>query len=289
MALMLDLIMKIGIMLFMVGSLGGVGLRVTPRDVLLPLKHTRFLVISFVTSWVVCPMVGVLVLRLVSLDQPYAAGLTLLSLAPCAPFAPAVVRIAKGDGSYLAAFMVLSAVTTVMFMPVGVPLLLGVSVNPWNIARPLMIFVLLPLAIGMTVSARGPHVSAWIRPRLEKLTAAAALAMFVPIIQLFGPGIVDAIGSHAIAAQILYLVAITSVTHALGAALSPGQQTVVTLGIATRNLGAALAPISAVAKDQRGVVMIAIGAIATLLWSAVIARYLAGRVAPRPEAPGLGV
>ena len=35
-----DLIMKIGIMLFMVGSLGGVGLRVSPCEVLRPLKHT---------------------------------------------------------------------------------------------------------------------------------------------------------------------------------------------------------------------------------------------------------
>src|SRR4051812_41809991 len=117
--------MKIGIMLFMVGSLGGVGLRVTPRDLLRPLKHTRFLIISMVTSWVVCPLIAVLVLKFVPLAQPYAAGLMLLSLAPCAPFAPAMVRIARGDASYLAAFMVLSAVTTVIFMPVGVPLLLG--------------------------------------------------------------------------------------------------------------------------------------------------------------------
>jgi len=35
-----DLIMKIGIMLFMVGSLGGVGLRVSPCEVLRPLEHT---------------------------------------------------------------------------------------------------------------------------------------------------------------------------------------------------------------------------------------------------------
>jgi BASS family bile acid:Na+ symporter len=287
---MLDLIMRIGIMLFMVGSLGGVGLRVTPSDLLRPLQHTTFLIISLVTSWVVCPLVAVLVLKFVPIAQPYAAGLMLLSLAPCAPFAPAMVRIARGDGSYLAAFMVLSAITTVVFMPIGVPLLLdGVRVSPWNIARPLLLFVLLPLLAGMTISGTHPHAAAWMRPRVETLTTVAALAMFVPIVHLFGPGILNAIGTHAIAAQILFLVIVTSVTHALGAALHRDQQSVVTLGISTRNLGAALAPISAVAADERGVVMIALGAVATLLWSAVLARYLGGRVTSQADAPAVRV
>jgi BASS family bile acid:Na+ symporter len=286
---MLDLVMRIGILLFMVGSLGGVGLRVTPRDVLQPLKDSRFLVISLVSCWVICPLVAVLLLKVISLDQPYAAGLLLLSLAPCAPFAPAMVRIARGDGSYLAAFMVFSAITTVVFMPLGVPLLLdGAQVDPWRIARPLLLFVLAPLLAGLAVSAARPDAAAWLRPKLEKVTAAAALAMFVPILRLFGPGIINAIGSHAIAAQALYLILTTGITHALGATLRHNQRSVVTLGICTRNLGAALAPIAAVATDERGVVMIAIGAISTLCWSALIARRL-GRAAAQPAEPGLGV
>ena len=286
---MLDLVMRFGILLFMVGSLGGVGLRVMPRDVLRPLKHTRFLVVSLVTCWILCPLVAVLILKVIPLAQPYAAGLLLLSLAPCAPFAPAMVRIARGDGSYLAAFMVLSAITTVILMPIGVPLLLdGVQVDPWRIARPLLMYVLIPLLVGLTISATRPRAAAWLRPKLEKVTAAAALAMFVPIVHLFGPGIIEAIGSHAIAAQAIYLIVTTGITHALGSALRDDQRSVLTLGICTRNLGAALAPISAVAADERGVVMIAIGAISTLFWSAIIARRL-GRVVAQPAAPGLEV
>src|SRR3954466_6892800 len=102
---MLDIIMQTGVLLFMVGSLAGVGLRVAPREAFVPLGHLRFLLVSLVSSWVICPLAAVLVLRVTPLAQPYAAGLLLLSLAPCAPFAPAMVRIAKGDESYLAAFM----------------------------------------------------------------------------------------------------------------------------------------------------------------------------------------
>jgi len=282
---MLDGVMRIGILLFMIGSLGGVGLRVIPRDLVRPLIHTRFLVVSLVTCWIFCPLVAVLILKFIPLARPYAAGLLLLSLAPCAPFAPAMVRIARGDGSYLAAFMVLSAVTTVICMPIGVPLLLGgVQVNPWNVARPLLLFVLVPLLVGLAVSALRPDAAAWLRPKLEKVTTTAALAVFVPIVHLFGPGIISAIGSRAIAAQVLYLLVTTGMTHALGAALPDHQRSVITLGICTRNLGAALAPISAVASDERGVVMIAIGALSTLFWSTIIARRL-GRVSHQPAAP----
>lgn len=269
--------MRIGVLLFMIGSLAGVGLRVTPRAAFLPLKDVRFLLVSIVSSWVICPLVAMLVLQIVPIAQPYAAGLLLLSLAPCAPFAPAVVRIAKGDESYLPAFMVLTALATVVCMPAGVPLLLGVSVSPWRIARPLLLFVLIPLLVGMAINTRRPGAAAWLRPKVEKVTAVAALAMFVPIVHLFGPGIIDAIGTRAIAAQLIFLFVITGLTHLLGLALQDRQRSVVTLGIATRNLGAALAPISAVADDERGVVMIAIGAVATLIWSAVLARWLGQR------------
>lgn len=266
--------MQIGVLLFMIGSLAGVGLRVTPSEAFLPLKDVRFLLVSIVSSWVVCPLVAVLVLRILPIAQPYAAGLLLLSLAPCAPFAPAMVRIAKGDESYLAAFMVLSAVGTVVFMPIGVPLLLGLQVSPWRIARPLLLFVLIPLLAGMAINTRDPRAAAWLRPKLEKLTAVASLAMFVPIVHLFGPGIIEAIGTRAIAAQVIFLFVVTGLTYLLGLSLRESQRSVVTLGIATRNLGAALAPIAAVAADERGVVMIAIGALTTLIWSAVLARRL---------------
>lgn len=278
---MLHALMQIGVLLFMIGSLAGVGLRVVPRDVIRPLQHGRFLAICLVTCWLVCPVVAMVTLWVVPLAQPYAAGLLLLSLAPCAPFAPAMVRTARGDTSYLAAFMVFSTVTTVIFMPVGVPLLLGVSISPWRIARPLLSFVLVPLVIGMTVSELYPRAAAWLRPKVERVTAASALVMFVPIVVLYGRGVVSAVGERAILAQVMFLLAITIVTHVLGSPLRGDQRSVVTLGICTRNLGAALAPISAVAEDDRGVVMIAIGAIATLVWSAIVARRLA-RGGPSP-------
>jgi bile acid:Na+ symporter, BASS family len=274
----LDLLMRVSVLLFMIGSLAGIGLRVSAGDALGPLSEWRFLAVSLVTSWLICPLVAVGVLHYVPLAPPYAAGLILLSLAPCAPFAPAVVRVGGGDPSALAAFMVFSAVTTVLFMPVGVSLLIeGAAISPWRIARPLLLFVLVPLACGMGIRYLRPSMAERLQRPLEMLTAAAGLLLLVIIVLRYGAGILDAYGSHAVLAQVVFLLIVTPVTHGLGRMLRPAQQTVVTLGIATRNLGAALAPISAVAADERGVVMIAIGGVATLLWSLFVARRLARR------------
>jgi len=272
---MLDLLMRVGVVLFMLGSLGGAGLGVTIRDAIAPLRQPRFLLVSFVTSWVVCPLAALIVLRLVPLAEPYAAGLVLLALAPCAPFAPAMVKTAKGDASALAAFMVFSAVTTVMFMPIGISLMLGeVDISVWQIAQPLLLYVLAPLTIGMAVRYAIPAIAERLRRGLEVVTAGAGLLLLVVLGLLYGPGFVDALGSRAVIAQAIFLLVITTVTYLIGALLHREQQTVVTLGIATRNLGAALAAIGAVA-DERGVVMIAIAGVTTILWSAAVARYLA--------------
>jgi BASS family bile acid:Na+ symporter len=272
---MLDLLMRVGVVLFMLGSLGGAGLGVTIRDAIAPLRQPRFLLVSFVTSWVVCPLAALIVLRLVPLAEPYAAGLVLLALAPCAPFAPAMVKTAKGDASALAAFMVFSAVTTVMFMPIGISLMLGeVDISVWQIAQPLLLYVLAPLTIGMAVRYAIPAIAERLRTGLEVVTAGAGLLLLVVLGLLYGPGFVDALGTRAVIAQAIFLLVITTATYLIGALLHREQQTVVTLGIATRNVGAALAAIGAVA-DERGVVMIAIAGVTTILWSAAVARYLA--------------
>jgi BASS family bile acid:Na+ symporter len=272
----LDLSLRLSVMVFMLGSLGGVGLGLVPRDAMAPLGHTRFIVRSMAASWFVAPAAAWLLVQVVPLERPYAVGLLLLALAPCAPFAPATVQIAGGSSAYLAAFMLLSAVSTVILMPLGVPLLVpGLSVAAAAIARPLVLFVLLPLFLGMFVRAVRPQAAERTTRPVALVTNAAGLLLLVLIVVIHGRGVIDAIGSYAIAVQLVFLVAITAAAHALGAGLADEQRSVLTLGVGTRNLGAALAPLMAFDSDPRAVVMIALGAPLTIAISTLTARWLA--------------
>ncbi|MCK7490681.1 MAG: hypothetical protein MZW92_02035 [Comamonadaceae bacterium] len=54
---------------------------------------------------------------MIPLEAPYAMGLILIGLAPCAPFLPMMVDRARGDMGYTASFMLLAAVGMVVTMP----------------------------------------------------------------------------------------------------------------------------------------------------------------------------
>jgi BASS family bile acid:Na+ symporter len=268
------------VVVFMVGSFAGMGLGLAPRDALVPLRHARFVALTLTVSWVVCPALAYLVLQVIPIERPYATGLLLLALAPCAPFAPKMVQTARGDPAYLAAFTVLSAIVTVVVMPVAVPILVpGLAADPLTIARPLILFVLVPLLVGTIVKGIYGRAAERLRSPVAVLTNVIGGVLMVAIAILFGRAVYDAIGSNAIVTQVVFLVAVALAAHVLGVGLSDEQRSVLTIGVCTRNLGAALAPLAAVDGDPRAIVMIAIGAPVTVAVSALVARWLGRRAA----------
>jgi BASS family bile acid:Na+ symporter len=182
----------------------------------------------------------------------------------------------------MAAFIVLTAAGTVVIMPLAVPLILPGAVDPWAIARPLLLLVLLPLLAGSALRGVGPRAADRAVGPVAAVTRAATAGLMVLVLVMHGPGILDAVGSGAIAAQLLFIAAITVGADWLGAILPSGQRSVLTIGISTRNLGAALAPLAAIDPDPRAIVMIAIAVPVTLIASAAAARVLARRAAAAP-------
>jgi BASS family bile acid:Na+ symporter len=278
----LALALQACVALFTAGSLAGAGLAVSVRDALTALAHGRFVAIALLASWLVCPAAALLVVHTLPLERAYANGLLVLALAPCAPFAPALVRAARGDAAHLAAFVILSAVGTVVVMPVVLPWMIGgAPVDPVAIARPLLVLVLLPLAAGLALRELRPRAAARAAIVAGALTRAMTGALVVLVAVLYGRGVLDAIGSYAIAAQIAFAAVVALAVHGLGRGLSDDERSVLTIGLSTRNLGAALAPLAAIDVDPRATVMVAI-AIPVTLAGASLAAYAITR---RPRGP----
>jgi BASS family bile acid:Na+ symporter len=262
---------------FTAGSLLALGLDTPVREALAPLAQRRFVLVTLAAGWLVCPGVAWLLLAIVPLDGPYATGLLVLSLAPAAPFVPAMARIARADPGHTAAFMLLGTIATVAIMPVALPALAGGGAPPQRIARPLVLFVLLPLVAGLLIRRNHDSFAARILRPVTLVTNTAGAVLLATIVPLYGGGIVSAVGSYAIATQIVFVAAVTGAAYAGGAVLPPGARRVLTLGMCSRNLGAALAPLALIESDPRAMVMIAIAAPVTLAGSIVTARWLALR------------
>jgi BASS family bile acid:Na+ symporter len=276
----LETAFQTGVIVFVVASLGLAGLAVTVRSVIAPLRQMRFVVLTLGLGWVVCPGAAYGLIQLMPVASPYETGLLLLSLAPGAPFAPALARAARADAAYTAAFIALTSVATVILMPLGLAILIPErATDPAVIARPLLLLVCLPLVSGVLIRDRLPALAGRLTPLLEGATRLSGVVLLVLMVVLYGRGVLDTFGSFAVLTLLMFLVVITVVTDAAGSALPYSQRSALTIGMSTRNLGAALAPAAVIDPDPRVIVMIVIAAPATLAVGIAAARFLARRAA----------
>src|SRR5512143_3397793 len=103
----LQKIQAITIVIFMVGNLLEVGLRLKVPEAVAALRNVRFLVTSLLWCFVLGPALAVLLTKLIPLAAPYAIGLVLLGMAPCSPAIPVMMRKSGGSLAYMSAFMLL--------------------------------------------------------------------------------------------------------------------------------------------------------------------------------------
>ena len=275
----LDALLKISLVIFMAGNLLDMGLRLKLGTALVGLRNMRFVSFSLLWCFVLGPAVAWGITQVIPLEPPYAMGLILIGLAPCAPFLPAMVDRARGDLGYTASFMLLASVGMVAYMPLAVPLLVqGLSVSAWVVAKPLLAVVLVPLVIGMVTLRRAPGFAARAQPVVKKITGLVTIIMLVLCLVVYGEAFIGSAGSYATLAQVIFYCAVTAGSYMLAFGLPQNRRSVLALGVCTRNLGAAFAPLFAVAGiDERAIVMVALGVPLQTIAAVVAARVFGSR------------
>jgi bile acid:Na+ symporter, BASS family len=274
---MLLIPLKITIFIFMVGNLLDLGLRLNLKAALQGLKDVRFVTLSLLWMFVLCPAFAYGLTLVMPLTPAYAMGLILLALAPCAPLLPMMADKAHGDLNYAATFILLASVGTVIYMPIMVPVMVkGLTVSAWAVAKPLLFLVVIPLVIGVVFQNLWEATASRIQPFVKKITGIDTLLMLILIVLIYGKGFIGSVGSYAIGTQVIFFTVITAASYAFGFGMPRNQKSVVSLGICTRNCGSALAPLF-VAKgvEQEAIVMVTLG-IPMMVGFAVIAAKIFG-------------
>jgi bile acid:Na+ symporter, BASS family len=275
----LQRLLGVSLVIFMVGNLLEMGLKLDLRQAGGAVRDGRFLALSVLWAFVLCPALALLLTKLIPMGEPYALGLLFLGMAPCAPFLPAVSQRARGDLAYVAAFMLLAVAGTVIFMPLAVPLLVnGFTTDAWTIVRPLLYFVLAPLSVGAAVRRGSARFAEMAHPIVRRATVVDTLIMVLGLFVVYGRDFLDALGSYAIAAQILHGTVVPAAAYGLGFGLPPSRRSVLALGVCSRNVGAALAPLLAAGDtDRRTIAMCALAVPVTVISAFVWARVFARR------------
>jgi bile acid:Na+ symporter, BASS family len=271
----------------MVGNLLELGLRLDLKKAMAGLRDVRFVTLSLLWAFVLCPALAYLLGVVLPMTEPYAMGLLLLGLAPCAPLLPMMTEKAHGDMNYAASFMLLASAGTLIYMPLAVPLLVkGMTVSAWTVAKPMLLLVMIPLVVGMAIQVRRPAIASPLQPYVKKGTTVDTLLMLLLVVVIYGKGFVGAIGTWAILAQVLFFTLTIVASYALAFGVPPRRKSVLTLGLSTRNCGAALAPLF-VAPDvaPEATVMVSLGIPMMALFSVVAAHIFAARVGRADSAP----
>ena len=145
---------NLSVFVFVIGSMASMGLSLKVPQIVAPLKDTKLIILALVANFVLVPVLAMLITWVIPLDDSLRIGLILLATAAGAPFLPKLAQAAKGSTAFSVGLMVLLMLVTIIYLPLVLPLLLGnVEVNPWDIARSLIVLMLIPLAIGLFVNA----------------------------------------------------------------------------------------------------------------------------------------
>lgn len=263
-------------LVFFITSMAGIGLGLTARQLAAPLKDVRLVGTALFANFIVSPVLAWLIARLLRLDEPFAIGLVLLGLAGGAPFMPKIAGVAKGDPARAVGLMVLLMAVTTVVLPVALPLLIaGVQVDAWEIARFLVLLLLLPLASGLLFKARREAAAARLRPLLERVSTVALLLTLALIATLHYQGVLRMFGSGAILAALLFALLSSLAGWSLGG-LDSSRRTALGLATGLRNLPAALVVSVQNFKDPKVPLMVLATSLAGLLLLVPAARH-AGR------------
>jgi predicted Na+-dependent transporter len=276
---------KIAGVLFVVTSMLAMGLSLTVPMIIQPLKNVKLVVLALLANFVLVPLLAYLILLIIPLEQSLRIGLALLATAAGAPFLPKLVQGAKGNVAFGVGLMVLLMVVTIIYMPLVLPLLLtGVSVNPWDIAKSLIVLMLVPLGIGLLIKSHSPDTAAEYQPVMSKASSLSLLVLLVVGLGLNISNIIDLMGTGGLLALLLFIVGSLVIGLALGGR-EPGVRSVMGLGTAQRNVSAAMV---VAAQNFSGTTTLPFVLIAALLGLVILlptAKRMGARVAPAASAP----
>jgi predicted Na+-dependent transporter len=252
-------------LLFIVTSMLAMGMGLTMAQILQPLKNVRLVILALLANFVLVPLLAYAINRIIPLDQSLQIGLVVLSTAAGAPFLPKLVQGAKGNIAFGVGLMALLMVVTIFYMPFVLPLLLpGVEVNPWDIAKSLIVLMLIPLAIGLLFKSHSPDSAEHWQPVMNKISSLSILILLVVGLGLNLSNIIDLIGSLGMVALLVFIAGSLLIGMLLGGR-DPSIRSVMGLGTAQRNVAAAILVSVQNFSDSNTVSFVLVAAVLLLL------------------------
>jgi len=259
---------------FVVSTMLTAGMSQPLGAVVAPLKKPLPIVLALLVNFALAPVLAIVLTRIVPLQPAHATGILMLGAAAGAPFLPKLAEISLGSIAYSVALMVLLIGGSIIFMPLALPLMIpGLSADPWAIAKPLLVVMVIPLAIGFALALSNAPWLARLQSIMRTVSNLTMMLLVVLMIGLHFRTLLSTLGSFAIGTYLLYLLIIVGVGYLVGATDKP-TQIVFALGAGSRNIPACLVIAGSSLSDPDVTVMLIVAFVISLVALLGLARAM---------------
>jgi BASS family bile acid:Na+ symporter len=261
------------VLIFTVSNLLSMGLQINIPEVIIKLKNPKTTLLVLFWGWVIGPSVGYLITKVIPLEEPFVLVILITSLAPSAPFLPPMLARARSDISFAGAFVPLVTIGTVIFMPFMAPLMIkGLSINAMELAKPLIITILIPLIAGALLKTYASKFTARIFKPVKLLAGLSSALTVILCLVIYTSIMIRTIGSFALLTMTIFMLIMGLLTYVFGFGLKQQERSVMSLGMGTRNIAAVFAGVFAIPNgDPRMLAMVVLW----VIWSFILALIFA--------------
>jgi BASS family bile acid:Na+ symporter len=137
--------------------------------------HRQLDLMLLISNFILMPALLIGLASLIDFNPQVKMAIVVLAITAGAPFIPWLVAQGKGNVGYSVVVSAGLTLLTVIVTPLALPPLLralgtGASPSVWLVAWPLLLFMLLPILVGMLCRARYPEIVAEVGPWLGPLS-----------------------------------------------------------------------------------------------------------------------
>lgn len=166
----------------------GMGLSLIPEDFRRIARYPKAVAVGTICQVILLPTIAFMITQVVPMQPTIAVGLIVLALCCGGPSSNLITYLAKGDVALSVSLTAVGSIITVFTIPIFTNLALkhflgqnaAIEMPIGQTMVQIFLITLLPIAIGMTIRQRFPHIA----NRLEKVMSRVAAGLLALIIIL---------------------------------------------------------------------------------------------------------
>lgn len=236
----LRLINKLAFLTLILSMLLDTGLSLTIKQLWEPFRNIRLILQSLLANFILVPLFVYLLLQVIPVSEPFRIGFTIMAAAGGPPILPKLAQLVNGNLAYAAGLMMLMICVTAFYMPFALSIALqNIQVNPWEILKPLVTLMLIPLAIGLLIRSKNEAIAAILQPWMRQISSAGLILGLSTSLILQFSSLILMVKTGTILIIVGFILVSLGFGYLLGGPESDTRRTLA-VGTAQRNIAAAL-------------------------------------------------